>query len=73
MWYEIQKGFSDVLDSFIRPHLIVFPELTLPHGYEGKLKALAMSAKAVVIIGQDFIKLAHGVKNQGLIVIMRDF
>jgi hypothetical protein len=63
MWLEIQKGFNDVVNYFIKPDIIILPEVTLPHGYDKKLFNLCKASKAVVIAGLDFIEENNGIKN----------
>jgi len=54
VWKEIRKGFIDLLNGYDRPHIIVIPELSVPHGYEADLRRLSASSGAVVIGGLDF-------------------
>jgi hypothetical protein len=69
MWTEIQKGFNDVSNNFIKPHIIILPEVTVPHGHEGKLAKLCKASKSIVIAGLDFIRTPLGIQNSAYIMV----
>lgn len=69
VWGEIKKGFIDLLSGYERPHLIIIPELSVPHGYENDLKRLSSSSGAVVIAGLDFFHKGSKVSNRAIVII----
>jgi len=69
MWTEIQKGFNDVSNNFIKPHIIILPEVTVPHGHEDKLFNLCKASKSIVIAGLDFIERPIGIQNSAFVLV----
>lgn len=73
VWAEIKKGFIDLLSGYEKPHIIVIPELSIPHGYEEELRQLSASSGAVVIAGLDFVHDHLMVSNKAVVVIPREW
>lgn len=69
VWAEIKKGFIDLLSGYEKPHLIIIPELSVPHGYEDDLRRLSSSSGAVVIAGLDFLHTGTKVSNRATVII----
>jgi hypothetical protein len=58
VWAELKKGFIDLMNGYEKPHIIVIPELSVPHGHELDLRRLANTSSSIVIAGLDF-RLDH--------------
>lgn len=72
-WYEIKKGFIDLLNGYERPEIIVIPELSIPSCYEYDLRKLCASSGAVIIGGLDFVWNMGKVANKALVSIPRNW
>jgi len=73
VWAEIKKGFRDILNSNIRPQVIVIPELSIPRGHEYNLKRLCASSGAIVIAGLDFVWNGSDVSNKAVVEVPRNW
>jgi hypothetical protein len=68
-WYEIKKGFIDLLNGYEKPQIILIPELSVPIGYEYELRKLCASSGAVVIAGLDFYWRRDQVCNLATVIV----
>lgn len=69
LYQEIKKGFSILNDHMMQPHLILMPELSVPHGYLNDLSLLCRSIGAVIVAGLDFEVIDGGVSNRAVVLI----
>lgn len=68
-WQEIKKGFCNLKDHTDKPHIIVIPELSVPHCYVNELKNLSKAIGALVIAGLDFVLVGeNGVSNKAIVI-----
>jgi len=72
-WYEIKKGFTDLMGGYGKPNIIIIPELSVPLGYEYQLRRLAASSGAVVIAGLDFIWNGNSVSNKAAVIVPKNW
>jgi len=72
-WYEIKKGFIDLLNGYDKPEIIILPELSIPLCYESDVRKLCASSGAVVIGGLDFVWKEERVSNKAIISIPRNW
>ncbi len=73
VWAEIKKGFTDLMDGYEKPHIIVIPELSVPLGYEPDVRKLAAASGAVVIAGLDFVHIGARTCNRATVMIPRNW
>ena len=69
VWQEIQKGFHKLYNHNMKPDIIVLPELTIPLGYEFKLRKLAQEINSVVFAGLDFVLKSKTVENKAMLIV----
>lgn len=72
-WYEIKKGFTDLMGGYGKPNIIIIPELSVPLGYEYQLRRLAASSGAVVIAGLDFVWNGNSVSNKAAVIVPKNW
>lgn len=72
-WYEIKKGFTDLMRGYGKPNIIIIPELSVPLGYEHQLRRLVASSGAVVIAGLDFVWEGNSVSNKAAVIIPKNW
>lgn len=73
VWAEIKKGFVELLSGYEKPHIILIPELSVPHSYERELRSLSASSGAIVIAGLDFTYTSGKVVNRAAVIIPRNW
>lgn len=69
VWAELKKGFVDLMNGYEKPHVIVIPEVSVPHGYEMDLRKLANASSCVVIAGLDFCIDVDKMFNKATVII----
>lgn len=72
-WYEIRKGFIELVNGYDKPNIIVIPELSVPLGYQHELRRLCASSGAVVIAGLDFICVKDKICNRAVVITPRNW
>jgi len=51
---EIQQHMTALMQENPRPHIVLLPEVAIPHGFLWQLRRMAMDMNAIVIGGMDF-------------------
>ncbi|SHL04514.1 hypothetical protein [Flavobacterium chilense] len=69
VWAELKKGFVDLMNGYEKPHIIVIPEVSVPHGYELDLRRLANASSCIVIAGLDFYLDDDKMYNRATVII----
>lgn len=72
-WYEIKKGFVDLMNGYGKPNIILIPELSVPLGYEYELRKLSASSGAIVIAGLDFVWNGNCVSNKAVVIVPKNW
>lgn len=72
-WYDIKKGFTDLMNGYDKPNIILIPELSIPLGYEYHLKRLCASSGAIVIGGLDFVWNNNCVSNKAVVMTPKNW
>lgn len=67
---ELRKGFREFDDLTEKPHIILIPEYSIPHGTKKTIEQFACELNAVVFGGLDLCKIDNTtVANRGIIII----